>query len=365
MIPQPLFHLRLHFICCLIVFHSVAFAADITSVTTRAVPDGGHAIVAKTDASGAIHLLYDAPDGPCYVKSTNDGATFSKPAPLVDEASRKPGLEFITWDMVVSADGTIHAILGNNAWKLKLPETEWGCFYTTLAPGQTSFAPLRNLNHKPSEGFSMAIREDGTLSIVWLADRLFANVSRDNGRTFSAAVEIDPQLNPCNCCTTSSVYGADGKLAVLYREETNNDRDMYLALWDQTAGTVTKTRVSEASWKTDACPMTYFSLARSGNGYAAAWPTKGQIYCARMDQTGRVQYPGEVSTPGRNGMRTGVLALAAPNGSTFVAWKKDQQFGWQAYDSRGKPMGRPGTASGPGNGAAGVITTRGRVVLFR
>jgi hypothetical protein len=356
---------------CLIPFLSfvllpaIASASDLTSVITRPVPDGGHAIVAKTDAGGVIHLLYDAEGGPWYVKSSDDGTTFSQPVALVDPASRKPGLEFITWDMVVGADGTVHAVLGNNAWKLKLPQDEWGCFYTSLASGQATFAPLRNINHKPSEGFSIAVRDDGTVTLVWMADRLFANVSRDNGRTFAAAVEIDPQLNPCNCCTTSSVYGADGKLAVLYREETNNDRDMYLALWDQQLQKVTKTRISTEPWKIDSCPMTYFSLARSGRGYTAAWPTKGQIFWAKLDGSGKPLSPGEVSAPGRNGMRTGVLVLPAQNGSTLIAWKKDQQIGWQAYEASGKPLGQPGKANSPGNGAAGVITAKGRVVLFR
>ena len=342
-----------------------ASASDLASVTTRPVPAGGHAVVAKTDAAGVIHLLYDAPGGPWYVNSANDGVTFSQPVALVDESSRKPGLEFIAWDMVPGADGTVHAVLGNNAWKLKLPQEEWGCFYTVLVPGQTTFSPLRNINHKPSEGFSIAVREDGTVTVVWMADRLFANVSRDNGRTFATAVEIDPQLDPCNCCTTSSVYGADGRLAILYREETNNDRDMYLALWDQQQKKVTKTRVSTSPWNIDSCPMTYFSVVRSGRGYTAAWPTKGQIFWAKLDGSGQLQRPGEVSAPGRNGMRTGVLALAAQDGSTLVAWKKDQQLGWQAYDANGKPLGRPGTANSPGNGAAGVITAKGRVVLFR
>ena len=112
------------------------------------------------------------------------------------------------------------------------------------------------------------------------------------------------ELNPCNCCTTSSVYGADGRLAILYREETDNDRDMYLALWDQQTNKVTKTRVSTTPWKIDACPMTYYSVARSGNGFVAAWPTKGQIYFARLDSNGSPQTPREIKTPGSCGMRT-------------------------------------------------------------
>jgi hypothetical protein len=48
-----------------------------------------------------------------------------------------------------------------------------------------------------------------------LKDKLYANVSHDYGTTFEPEVEIDPALDPCNCCTTSCVYGPDGRPADL------------------------------------------------------------------------------------------------------------------------------------------------------
>lgn len=340
-------------------------AAAAPKVTTVPVPSGGQAMAAKIDAEGTIHLVFDSADGPHYVRSHDNGKTLSRPVPLVDPASRKPGLEFGIWDMAVSPEGAVHVTLGNNAWKLKLPQEEWGFFYTRVLPGEKAFSPLRNINHKPSEGFSLAVGEQGLVTAVWMADKLYANVSHDGGKTFASMVEIDPVLNPCNCCTTSSVYGADGRLAILYREETNNERDMYLALWDQAENKVTKTRVSTTPWKIDACPMTYYSVTRSGDGYVAAWPTKGQIYLARLDASGSLKSPNEIKTPGSNGMRTGVLAIAAKDGQTLVAWKKDNQLGWQLYDERGRPSGAPGSAPSAGNGVAGVLAKNGELVLFQ
>ncbi|MBI3862847.1 MAG: hypothetical protein HY290_13235, partial [Planctomycetia bacterium] len=146
-------------------------------VTTVPVPAGGQAMAAKTDAEGTIHLLFDTSDGPHYASSRDDGQTLSKPIPLVDQASRKPGLEFITWDMAVTAEGAVHVALGNNAWKLKLPQDEWGFFYTRLMPEEKAFLPLNNINRKPSEGFSLAVGEKGVVTAVWMADKLYANVS--------------------------------------------------------------------------------------------------------------------------------------------------------------------------------------------
>lgn len=339
-------------------------AADM-KITTVSVPSGGQAMAARTDASGTIHLVFDTTEGPHYANSSDNGKSFSQPVALVDPASRQPGLEFITWDMAVTVEGAVHVAIGNNAWKLKLPKEQWGFFYTHRLPKERTFGPLKNINHKPSEGFSLAAGEHGTVTAVWMADKLFANVSHDGGATFAPAVEIDPALNPCNCCTTSSVYGADGRLAILYREETDNDRDMYLAQWDQAKNKVTKARISTTPWKIDACPMTYYSVTRNGKGFVAAWPTKGQIYFARLDANGSPIEPKETKTPGSNGMRTGILTIGTTDGSTLVAWKKENQLSWQLYDDHSQPQGPPGTAMSLGNGAAGVLAKNGTLILFR
>ena len=100
--------------------------------------------------------------------------------------------------MAVEPNGRVHVALGTNACKLKLPRDEWGFFYTQLAPEASAFEPVRNINHKPSEGFSLAVDDKGRVTACWLADKLYANVSEDHGKTFSPTVEFDPTLNPCN-----------------------------------------------------------------------------------------------------------------------------------------------------------------------
>jgi hypothetical protein len=336
-------------------------------VSTPPCPERGQPAAARTDAEGAIHLVFRTGDGPRYAKSTDNGKTFSAPIAIVDRKSRKPGLEFDVWDMAIGKGGQVHVALGTNAWKLKLPQDEWGFYYASLVPGAKEFQPVRNVNHKPSEGFSLAADDSGRVTACWLADKLFANVSRDNGNTFTSFAEINKSYDPCNCCTTSVAYGGDGKLAILYREETNNQRDMFVVLWDQEKNESTQTRISTTLWKIDSCPMTYFSIARAPNGYVAAWPTgkNYEIFFARLDLKGKVLEPGEIKTPGHAWHRTGVQVLSAPDGYACVTWVKDGQLGWQVYDDKGQPSGRAGSAKTNGNGVAGVVTKDGRFVLFR
>ena len=336
-----------------------------SKVTTISVPGGGKPVVAKSDDLGTIHLIYDSEAGPKYARSSDGGLTFGPAIPVVGGGLKMEGLEYSAWDMAVGKGGRVHVAMGTNAWKLKLPKDDWGFFYASLEPGAGAFSPVRNINRKPSEGFSLAADDKGNVTACWLSDKLYANVSHNNGDTFGPFIEINTRFNPCNCCTTSAAYGADGMLAVLYREETDNERDMYLVLWDQERGQMTRNRLSRTLWKIDACPMTYYAVVRERGGFVAVWPTKGQIYFSRLDGKGEPLPPAETKTPGRSGMRSGMLALTAPDGITLVAWKNDGRTAWQIYDVEGQPSGSPGSAKSSGNGVAGVVRKDGRFILFR
>ena len=111
--------------------------------------------------------------------------TFGPAIAVVGEGSRKEGLEYSAWDMAVGKGGRVHVAMGTNAWKLKLPQEEWGFFYASLDPGAAVFSPVRNINRKPSEGFSLAADDKGNVTACWLSDKLYANVSHDNGETFA------------------------------------------------------------------------------------------------------------------------------------------------------------------------------------
>ena len=353
----------------LVLFLASPFvASDETAnswVRTSPVPEGGQPKVAAPGHDGTIHLLYNSAEGPRYARSSDNGEKFGAPLPVVFEKPRTPGLQFEGWDMTVDKDGRVHVALSTNAWKLKLPREEWGFYYTNLDPGAKSFAPVRNINGTPSEGFSLAADDKGTVVACWLSGKLYANVSHDRGKTFGSQVEIDPAYDPCNCCTTSSVFGADGKLAVLYREKANNDRDMHMILWDLDHKVSTRTRVSGASWKIDSCPMTYYAVARNKDGFTAIWPTKGQIYLARLDGQGILSPLGEIKTPGKSAMRTGMIALSASHGKLLAAWRQDDYVRWQLYSPMGLPIGSVGSVKSAGTGVAGVVDANGKFVLFR
>lgn len=266
--------------------------------------------------------------------------------------------------MTVGKGGAVYVAISTNNWKVKFSGVVDGLAFTSLAAGTTAFAPLRSLNGQPSEGFLLAADQSDNVVATWLANKLYANVSRDGGRTFTPNAEINPVYDPCNCCTTRSVYGADGSLAILYREKTNDKRDMHVVILKKD-GQQLRTRISSTLWQINACPMTYFGLSATKNGYIAAWPTKGQVYFARMDKNGGVMHPGEIKTPGRSGMRTGLIALEAPDGKVLIAWNHQRQLSGQLYSPDSQPEDAPSSIPTAGTGVAGVVDEAGKFILFQ
>src|ERR1035437_4119378 len=194
----------MHIVTRLVLFSAVLLpacmlATDIGSMGNVAlvrVPNGGQAVTAKVTKGGIIHLLYNSGDIPYYVKSSDDGASFSSPIAVVDEASRKPGLVFSGMSMAVGKGNTVYVAMITNNWQRKLPGVPDGLLYATLASGAKAFTPVLSLNRRPSEGFSLAADGNGDVAASWLSGRLFANFSRDGGSTFTPNAEINNTYLP-------------------------------------------------------------------------------------------------------------------------------------------------------------------------
>src|SRR5262244_935633 len=88
--------------CCTLALAVVAGMANAGEIGTSArvsvirTPNGGAPAEARLGPDRTIHLIYNSPKDliPYYVKSSDGGASFSAALPLVETASRKPGLEF-------------------------------------------------------------------------------------------------------------------------------------------------------------------------------------------------------------------------------------------------------------------------------
>jgi len=137
-----------------------------------------------------------------------------------------------------------------------------------------------------------------------------------------------------------------GGWLVLYREKTDNERDMYVAVMDQNRRGQNRCVIASAarSGNIPACPMTYFTINRAGTGYVAGMAYEGAGLFRAIGQ-GRqgAATRGNQDAGQEAAMRNGLLALSAPDGATLVAWKNLDVLGWQLYDANGQPQGGPGS----------------------
>src|ERR1041385_8512886 len=166
----------------------IAQAASVSgapSVTVTKTPGDGAVPDAETAKDGSIHVAYVSGEDVFYVVSTNAGKTFSAPLRVNSEpGTAHPANMFRGPDLAIGQNGRVHVIWYVNAYQRKLPQDEWGVFYSHLDPGQAAFAKEVNLNHKPSDNYSLAADDKGHVAVVWMAGKLVLTVSSDNGESF-------------------------------------------------------------------------------------------------------------------------------------------------------------------------------------
>src|SRR5947209_3034734 len=139
---------------CILLGTSRAPAAERVQVVS--VPGNGQVPDAEIDQTGAIHLAYVSRDDAWYVKSSDAGKTFAAPIRINSEPRTvHPPNMYRGPDVAIGKNGRVHVIWYVNAYQRKLPNDQWGVFYSYLDPGKSQFAPARNLNHKPSDNYSL------------------------------------------------------------------------------------------------------------------------------------------------------------------------------------------------------------------
>ncbi|MDB6131644.1 MAG: hypothetical protein JWM04_2751, partial [Verrucomicrobiales bacterium] len=305
-------------------FVSIAYpAVDIVST-----PNSGQVPDAEIDNSGAIHVAYVLGDNAYYAKSGDNGKTFSKSLLINSETnSVHPANMFRGPDLAVGANGRVHVIWYSNGYQRKLPQDQWGVFYSHLDSGQNRFADGLNLNHKPSDNYSLAANSEGDVSVIWMAGKLFVTSSRDNGETFPAT-ETVTNANPCECCASRALFNGHN-LFIDYRDKTDNIRDMQLLVREPSQVAFSNRKISTDPWPITGCPMTGTYLSKRGDSALMAWETKGHVYYGRVD-TKSTNRPNEVKVSEKGKWP---VALAGADGTVLVSWKEGATLHWQLFDA--------------------------------
>ena len=337
-------------------------ASAVESVQVARTPGDGAVPDAEIDGNGTVHVVYVAGQDAFYAKSTDSGKTFGAPMRINSEpGSVHPAHMFRGPDVALGQGGRVHVVWYVNAYQRKLPKDQWGVFYSHIDPGQNAFAPGRNLNHTPSDNYSITANGNGEVAVVWMAAKLFVTESRDNGETFADS-EAVPVADPCECCASRTFFSPEGTLYIDYREKANNLRDMHLLARVKANGTFSKQKISSTPWQVNACPMAGTFLNGARSGLIMAWETKGQIFYSRFDPARALVQPPEIKAAAKGKWP---IALAAPDGTVLVSWKNGSNLAWQRFDAADKPIGAAESqASRNPHRHAGVVTKDGNFLLI-
>src|SRR5262249_29863288 len=153
---------RLVMLCFIGCITWAGFAGAVRVVNT---PGNGAVPDAEVDRNGTVHVAYVSAEDAFYAHSGDNGQTFSAPLKINSEPGTvHPPNMFRGPDIAIGKAGRVHVIWYVNAFQRKLPPDQWGVFYSHLDPSAQAFVPGKNLNHKPSDNYSLAANESGEIA---------------------------------------------------------------------------------------------------------------------------------------------------------------------------------------------------------
>ena len=357
-------------------------------VVVARVPDGGIQPEVALDDRGVLHMIYFAGEARggdlFYVRSSDFGATFSKPVRVNSQEGSAVATGTIRGGQIALGGGRVHVAWFGSQAALprafehpRLGEPSPPMLYARSDAAGTAFEPQRNLvDHSYGlDGGAIAADAAGNVYVAWHGLKLdgpegegaravLMARSRDAGKTFGAEAPVwNEPTGACACCglrlfvvpggtapgsaaaggTAPGGATPGGDLYALYRSATDLvHRDMYLLRSTDAGRSFRGTRIDE--WELAACPMSSMAMAASGNRVFAAWETAGQVYFGAVDPQGPgVSAPIGAPSSGTNRKHPrlavnerGELLLVWTEGT---AWMRGGDLAWQLYDADLRPLG--------------------------
>ena len=235
------------------------------------------------DKSNNIKIVFGEGEKIFFTQSTDGGQSFSSPqlvgsqAKLALGATRGP-------QIAITKDYTLIAAAAHTG-KIMVYRTK---------NGENKWSEPVNILHRDTtatEGFiALASGRENNVYAVWLDHRIgrknniFSASSADGGKTWSKnrLVYASPGGRVCPCCRPSITADAKGNVYVMFRNELEGARDMYIAHSRDGGKTFNEAKkLGVGTWLLNACPMDGGALAKDVNGnVGSVWRREGAVYYA-------------------------------------------------------------------------------------
>lgn len=269
-----------------------------------------------------------------YTSSLAEGQSFAKPQRVGAQPKLALGMtrgpQITTtrdYTVIAAADHTGRILV----YRLKNKETQWSKPVNLLETDTTA-----------KEGFVvLATGKGNTVYAAWLDLRLkghnniFSASSPDGGKTWTRAtlVYAAPEGKVCPCCRPSISADQEGNVYIMFRNELNGARDMYLAHSKDGGKSFSQAqKMGMDTWKLKACPMDGGGIALDAGGkVVTTWRRESSIYMA---------YPGAMEKRMGEG-RAGVVASSARG--NYLVWQQNQNIMALSPDHTGAEVVGTGT----------------------
>jgi photosystem II stability/assembly factor-like uncharacterized protein len=281
-------------------------ALNIPPVSTE-TPNKQPQLAASKDT---VAMVFGSNHAVMFSKSSDGGATFSKPTVIADVPALMAGRHRGPRVAITGNTILVTAISGGEAGNLLL--------WRSTDSGQTWSKPVtvNDVPHAAREGLhAMTADDSGHAAAVWLdlrakGTRLYGAFSNDAGATWSKNVAVyeSPEGTICQCCHPTLSAAGNGEFAVMFRNALAGSRDMYLLKIRDGQVTAKAQKLGLDTWQLNACPMDGGGVAIDNGRLITAWRRDKDIYLAE---------PGQKESRIGTGMDP---ALAASHGTTYAIW---------------------------------------------
>ncbi len=314
------------------------------------------------DSNGVVHVVYAKNQNAYYIRSTDNGATFSAPVQVNSSGTVEFNMGERGPKLSVGIDGVIHVVWMDH-WSSGVNVY---ARYSRSTNGGATFENLKSVSATSGvDGVTVAADGNNHVCVFWHtmvpvqtqvpeATWLHKSMSTDNGVTFSTDTNVvitNHNGLACSMCMTRARFGKDGNVYLAFRSAQDSIRDFFVLKGSPVANNFTAIRVNNDNWKINYCPMVGPSLEVGNAGRQfCAFMSNSHVYWAVSD-TGATAFMQHVATPLNEANEIFPSALENHAGQVLFLWQvgpmsvyDSATVKWAVYNANGTFTGLQGTA---------------------
>ena len=342
---------------CVLLFCQLSTGADVQVIP---LPEGALVPDVVVGPDRAVNMVYGLGDKAWFVRSIDDGRTFSEPVAVNATGKVQLTMGERGPKLALGGDGVVHVIWADR-WA---PGVKVQVRYARSTDGGKVFSEPRQLSAKPGmDGVTVAANGKGDVIGFWhifdppqeqVKDGHWIYLARsdNNGETFGEPERLrlaNMKDLACSMCMMRARFGSDGKVHLAFRTALDNIRDMYVLSGEPRANSFTAARVNQDNWHLETCPMCGPELTVDSAGDAfCAYMAENKVYWSRR-RAGEGAFALHVATPANEKDEMYPCAVSNGKGEVLMVWQvgpmavgKKAAVKWALYSSDGTYSGKSG-----------------------